>query len=220
MAPEIIRGQPYGLEVDMWAIGVTAFVMMGGYVPFDGENDSEVFASILGLKYTFQSPEWDHVGPDGRDFIISLLKISPLERMTAREALVHPFITKFSPEVWRMVPPLLSDVSSPSVFSEQEISSVMNLHVDEKSRGKQKDVVSAIYEKLDLSKNPKQVVLDKIGVLMKLSKGDEMRTGELRFMKTIIGAVGSSGNSSTKLEMVLLEETWCRLNFLHSTFKK
>jgi serine/threonine protein kinase len=38
----------YGPEVDMWAIGVITYVMLGGFPPFDGENDTEVFASILG----------------------------------------------------------------------------------------------------------------------------------------------------------------------------
>eukprot|EP01127_Copromyxa_protea_P011399 TRINITY_DN2864_c1_g1_i3.p1 TRINITY_DN2864_c1_g1~~TRINITY_DN2864_c1_g1_i3.p1 ORF type:complete len:390 (-),score=77.34 TRINITY_DN2864_c1_g1_i3:112-1281(-) len=101
MAPEIIKSVSYGAEVDMWAIGVITYVMLGGFPPFDGENDIEVFASILGTKYSYPSPEWDHVGDDGMNFIDSLLKLEPQDRLTAVEALSHPFIVKYSPESLR-----------------------------------------------------------------------------------------------------------------------
>jgi len=106
MAPEIIKGLPYGPEVDMWAVGVTAFVMIGGYAPFEGENDSEVFASILTLSYKFISPEWDHCGPLGKEFIDSLLKLDAKQRLTARQCLAHPFLAKFV-NAADLVPPAL-----------------------------------------------------------------------------------------------------------------
>jgi len=45
----------------MWAMGVIAYVTIAGFPPFDGENDVEVFASIMGVRYDFPSPEWDDV---------------------------------------------------------------------------------------------------------------------------------------------------------------
>lgn len=229
MAPEIIRGMKictipeankpvgmsYGLEVDMWAVGVIAFVMMGGYVPFDGDNDSEVFASILGLKFYFQSPEWDHVGQDGRDFIRSLLKLNPGERLTARQALTHPFITKFAPENFRTVPPLPSETSPVQASPpSDDIKNSSNTRGRGDSNlksnsGKIKAPSTVASDKLDLTKNPRQAVLDRISNLSKSIGKDDAKSGELKYMKSIVSATGTC---TSKLEVAILEETWERLN--------
>lgn len=44
------KGKPYGVEVDMWALGCIAYIMMAGFPPFDGENDAEILASILSVR--------------------------------------------------------------------------------------------------------------------------------------------------------------------------
>jgi serine/threonine protein kinase len=237
MAPEIIRGKffghfftgyffltriglSYGLEVDMWAVGVIAFVMMGGYVPFDGENDSEVFASILGLKFYFQSPEWDHVGQDGRDFIRSLLKLNPSERLTARQALGHSFITKFAPESMRTIPPLPSDQSNSTPATEEPKMTSTSVHgssnrgrTESGSKTNKVKQTQQTPEKLDLSKNPRQTVLDRISTLCKSLGKDDPRSGELKYMKAIVTATGTG---TSKLEVAILEETWERLNIVQT----
>jgi len=93
MAPEIIRGDNYGPEVDVWAIGVITYVMLAGFPPFDGENDVEVFASILSIKYDFPSPEWDKISQGAREFIQAILVDKPEKRLTALQALQHKWIT-------------------------------------------------------------------------------------------------------------------------------
>jgi serine/threonine protein kinase len=102
MAPEIIRGDPYGSAVDLWSIGVITYVMVAGFPPFDGENDVEVFASILSIRYSFPSPEWDTISSSAKHFISSLLKDSPKDRLTASEALEHPWIVNNTPPELRI----------------------------------------------------------------------------------------------------------------------
>jgi len=92
MAPEIIRGDPYSSEVDVWAVGVITYVMLAGFPPFDGENDVEVFASILSIRYSFPTPEWDNISEEAKHFIRSILLDNPKERLTAAQALQHPWI--------------------------------------------------------------------------------------------------------------------------------
>jgi len=105
MAPEIIRGDPYGPEVDIWAIGVITYVMLAGFPPFDGENDVEVFASILAIRYDFPSPEWDKISSEAKNFIQSILVDSPSQRLTAMDCLQHPWITGNVPLELRTNPP-------------------------------------------------------------------------------------------------------------------
>jgi len=102
MAPEIIRGDPYGPEVDIWAIGVITYVMLAGFPPFDGENDVEVFASILAIRYDFPSPEWDKISSEAKNFIQSILVDSPSQRLTAAGCLQHPWITNNLPPELRI----------------------------------------------------------------------------------------------------------------------
>ncbi|XP_036805590.1 protein kinase C alpha type isoform X1 [Oncorhynchus mykiss] len=47
IAPEIIAYQPYGLSVDWWAYGVLLYEMLAGQPPFDGEDEDELFQSIM-----------------------------------------------------------------------------------------------------------------------------------------------------------------------------
>ena len=91
-APEIFDGSPYGKPVDMYAVGAVAFGLVGGYPPFDGDTDDEIIAlSRLGT-YEFESPYWDEVSAEGRDFIARLLSVNPSDRLTASEALLHPWV--------------------------------------------------------------------------------------------------------------------------------
>ncbi|CAN0551379.1 unnamed protein product, partial [Ectocarpus sp. 8 AP-2014] len=61
VAPEILEGRPYGKEVDMWSVGVIAYILLCGFPPFYDENNSAMFKAIKLGKYDFPSPFWDDV---------------------------------------------------------------------------------------------------------------------------------------------------------------
>ncbi|KAL8174954.1 UNVERIFIED_CONTAM: hypothetical protein K2H54_007070 [Gekko kuhli] len=46
-AKEIIAYQPYGKSVDWWAFGVLLYEMLAGQAPFEGEDEDELFQSIM-----------------------------------------------------------------------------------------------------------------------------------------------------------------------------
>lgn len=53
IAPEIIAYQPYGASVDWWALGVLVYEMLAGQPPFDGEDEDELFNSVLEQNVSF-----------------------------------------------------------------------------------------------------------------------------------------------------------------------
>lgn len=93
VAPEVIRAETYTPAVDIWSLGVLAYNMLSGKLPFDGNNIKEVLRRVRTGKYSFPAAEWDDISHDAKDFIRGLLELDPKKRLTAREALEHPWLT-------------------------------------------------------------------------------------------------------------------------------
>lgn len=94
MAPEIFKKTGHGKPVDMWAIGVITYFLLCGYTPFDRDSNLEEMQAILIADYSFTPIEyWRGVSLNARNFIKRCLTINAKERITAYEALQHPFVT-------------------------------------------------------------------------------------------------------------------------------
>ncbi|OUC43292.1 kinase domain protein [Trichinella nativa] len=93
VAPEVLAQQPYGKAVDVWSIGVIAYILLCGYPPFYDENDINLFAQIMRGEYEFDSPYWDEISESAKDFISHLMCVDPDHRYTCKEALAHPWIS-------------------------------------------------------------------------------------------------------------------------------
>ena len=87
VAPEILNSVPYDTKSDMWSMGCILYALLGGYVPFYGKNQRELFREIRGGKYEFHDEYWAHVSKDAKDLVASLLETFPKKRLSANEAL-------------------------------------------------------------------------------------------------------------------------------------
>lgn len=93
MAPEIFKKTGHGKPVDVWAIGVITYFLLCGYTPFDRDSNLEEMQAILVADYSFTPLEyWRGVSLTAREFIRRCLTTDPGARMTAHEALSHPWI--------------------------------------------------------------------------------------------------------------------------------
>ena len=92
-APEMLKGELYkGGKVDIWSVGVVLFAMICGYLPFEGEEDTELFKKIVDGKYSIPP----HVSNQARELIYQLLSNNPKKRINISKIKKHPWIKYYS----------------------------------------------------------------------------------------------------------------------------
>ncbi|XP_062851603.1 calcium/calmodulin-dependent protein kinase type II subunit gamma isoform X2 [Trichomycterus rosablanca] len=130
LSPEVLRKDPYGKPVDIWACGMSSvfmllyccspvvslqlavhnslcvcvsvypgvilYILLVGYPPFWDEDQHKLYQQIKAGAYDFPSPEWDTVTPEAKNLINQMLTINPAKRITADQALKHPWVCQRS----------------------------------------------------------------------------------------------------------------------------
>ncbi|XP_063434507.1 calcium/calmodulin-dependent protein kinase type IV-like [Mytilus trossulus] len=91
-APEVLAGKKYTPAVDIWSCGVITYILLCGYEPFYEESEREVYKRILKGDYHFDSPFWDSISWNAKDLISKMLQLDPKKRITADQALQHPWV--------------------------------------------------------------------------------------------------------------------------------
>lgn len=93
VAPEILRGDKYGCEVDVWSMGVICYVLLAGYPPFYDEDQKKLFRKIKEGRYHFHEDYWSNTSPEAIDMIQCMLCVDQKKRWTCDQLLKHPWIT-------------------------------------------------------------------------------------------------------------------------------
>jgi serine/threonine protein kinase len=100
-APEVLSQEnsasnaTYSLPSDMWSVGVITFALLSGRLPWS-DDDRQRNAEILKAKFSFRGEPWGDVSSEAKDFITKLMKKSPDDRLTAQQALHHPWFDSLS----------------------------------------------------------------------------------------------------------------------------
>jgi len=96
VAPEILcatKTGGYGVECDLWSLGVILYIMLVGYPPFNDEKPKKtVFEQIKTGDYDFNEQFWSGISQSVKDLISLLLTVDPHKRLTVSEALQHPWV--------------------------------------------------------------------------------------------------------------------------------
>jgi calcium-dependent protein kinase len=98
IAPEVIR-MNYSQKADVWSCGILLYVLLTGKSPFHRDDDRKhsykvVFRRILDDEVDFKSSPWPNISESAKDLCRKLLSKNPAKRLTAKEALQHPWITQ------------------------------------------------------------------------------------------------------------------------------
>jgi serine/threonine protein kinase len=93
VAPEVLKNESYGAEVDMWSIGVILYILLCGFPPFYHDSTTELYKQIKNADYSFPSPYWDEISEAAKDLVSCLLEIDPKKRYTPAQVLEHRWIS-------------------------------------------------------------------------------------------------------------------------------
>ncbi|GMP43938.1 hypothetical protein CsSME_00013105 [Camellia sinensis var. sinensis] len=91
VAPEVLH-RSYSLEADIWSIGVITYILLCGSRPFWARTESGIFRSVLRADPNFDDLPWPYMSAEAKDFVKRLLNKDYRKRMTAAQALTHPWL--------------------------------------------------------------------------------------------------------------------------------
>ncbi|KAM8945803.1 myosin light chain kinase, smooth muscle-like [Pelodytes ibericus] len=108
VAPEVIAFEPVGFTTDMWSLGVICYILLSGDSPFQGSNDRETLQNITSACWDFDDETDAVLSVPAKDFIRHLLQKNMRSRLTADQALDHPWLQD-------------KDISNPKTLSKERI---------------------------------------------------------------------------------------------------
>lgn len=92
LAPEVIKQEEYGREIDIWALGIITYVLLSGSLPFFHNVLHKLYRQIVERDVSFPEQAWKNVSKGALDFILRMLQVRAGDRLTAEQALQHPWL--------------------------------------------------------------------------------------------------------------------------------
>lgn len=91
VSPQVLAGR-YDEKVDVWTCGVLMYILLCGYPPFFGNSDADVMSKVRIGNFQFNQADWKSISEEAKQLLRNMLKMNPLERFSAQNALHHDWI--------------------------------------------------------------------------------------------------------------------------------
>merc|ERR1711871_989424 len=93
VAPEVLEGNGYGREADVWSVGVIMHLILRGRLPFTGDTQVDVMKATMEEELCLDDEVWCAMSDGVREVVSSMLAKDPAKRLTARGYLSHSWTT-------------------------------------------------------------------------------------------------------------------------------
>ncbi|XP_027978697.1 myosin light chain kinase family member 4 [Eumetopias jubatus] len=140
LAPEVVNYDFVSFPTDMWSVGVIAYMLLSGLSPFLGDNDAETLNNILTCRWDLEDEEFQDISEEAREFISKLLIKEKSWRISASEALKHPWLsdhklhsrltTQISPNPSKCLRPILNVTSSKMALLNPRTGGAFSIFLD------------------------------------------------------------------------------------------
>ena len=90
IAPEVLK-KKYNEKCDIWSCGVILYILLSGRPPFVGDTDMEITYNVSKGRFDLKESPFDKISDEAKDLISSCLKMDVAKRISAEEALKHPW---------------------------------------------------------------------------------------------------------------------------------
>jgi calcium-dependent protein kinase len=93
VSPQVLESD-YTSSCDLWSVGVIAFMLLAGSPPFSGRTDADIRSRIASGRPNFGHSALQRTSPAAMNLLRGLLCPDESGRLTAEEALNHPFFAE------------------------------------------------------------------------------------------------------------------------------
>lgn len=117
MAPELLRNKGYNCSCDIFSAGVIFYIMLTGRPLFKGSNPKSIIDKNTKCEIEFPEIYFNKISEEGLDLVKRMLAEDMDERITAKQALEHPWFSKD----FQNLPVQYNTAQSPSFELQQKV---------------------------------------------------------------------------------------------------
>ncbi|KAH7724938.1 Protein F32D8.1 [Aphelenchoides avenae] len=92
VAPEVLTQEGYGVEVDIWSLGILLHIMLIGFAPFRCQDRSRLFRLIMRASLPSDMPYWSRISPKSKELILKMLTRDVGRRVRATEIMNNSWV--------------------------------------------------------------------------------------------------------------------------------
>jgi len=215
VAPEVLQGE-YTEKCDIWSTGVIVYMLLSGIPPFWGRNQSEIQYQIFKKELTFPESHFAGVSDLAKDFIRHLLVRDEQRRLSAEEALLHPWLAVNKPLSIEIPLARKSEV----IFSLQQFSQTNNFVrvISEIAafnlRSEQIIQMRELFKKID-SNNSGTISIDELKTA--LFDGTEF---DLKEIQNLFDAINVTHSQEIRYHEFIAATMWNKIHFDEERFRE